>query len=135
VPQDPLLHTGTIADNIRYGGPDATPGQVLDVARWAGVTAFAAGLPDGYDTVVGEHGRQLSGGQQRRVAVARALLREAPVLLLDEPTAGLDAVTEERLIGDLPGGLRGNTLILVTHQPRLQALAGRVVRLDQGRIT
>ena len=135
VPQDPWLHTGTIADNIRYGRPDATSGQVLDAARRAGVTAFTAGLPGGHDTVVGEHGRQLSGGQQRRVAVARALLREAPVLLLDEPTAGLDTVTEERLIGDLLGGLRGSTLILVTHQPRLQTLADRVARLDHGRIT
>ena len=135
VPQDPWLHTGTIADNIRYGRPDATSGQVLDAAQRAGVTAFTAGLPDGHDTVVGEHGRQLSGGQQRRVAVARALLREAPVLLLDEPTAGLDTATEERLIGDLLGGLHGSTLIMVTHQPRLQTMANRVARLDHGKIT
>jgi len=134
VPQDPWLHTGTIADNIRYGRPGATRGQVLDAARRAGVAAFAARLPDGYDTVVGEHGRQLSGGQQRRVAVARALLRAAPVLLLDEPTAGLDPPTEDRLIGDLLAGRRGSTLILVTHQPRLRALADRVVSLDRGRI-
>ena len=134
VPQDPWLHTGTIADNIRYGRPGASRGQVLDAAQRAGVAAFAGGLPDGYDTLVGEHGRQLSGGQQRRVAIARALLCAAPVLLLDEPTAGLDPATEERLIGDLLAGLRASTLILVTHQPRLQTLADRVVRLDHGRI-
>ena len=135
VPQDPWLHSGTVADNIRYGRPGASRGQVLDAARRAGVAAFAAGLPDGYDTLVGEHGRQLSGGQQRRVAVARALLRGAPVLLLDEPTAGLDPPTEERLIADLLAGLRGSTLILVTHQPRLRVLADRVVQLDDGRIS
>ncbi len=134
VPQDPWLHTGTIADNIRYGRPGASRGQVLDAAQRAGVAAFAGGLPDGYDTLVGEHGRELSGGQQRRVAIARALLCAAPVLLLDEPTAGLDPATEERLIGDLLAGRRTSTLILVTHQPRLQTLADRVVRLDHGRI-
>jgi ABC-type multidrug transport system fused ATPase/permease subunit len=134
VPQDPWLHTGTIAANIAYGRPGATRGQVLDAARRAGVAAFAAGLPAGYDTVVGEHGRQLSGGQQRRVAIARALLRAAPVLLLDEPTAGLDPPTEECLVADLLTGRRSSTLILVTHQPRLQSLADRVVRLEHGRI-
>ena len=96
---------------------------------------FAVALPDGLDTQVGEHGRQLSGGQQRRVAVARALLRDTPVLLLDEPTTGLDPATETRLIDGLLASTAGKTVLLVTHQPQLTARAGRVVRVDDGEIT
>jgi ATP-binding cassette, subfamily B, bacterial len=135
VPQDPWLHAGTIADNIGYGRPGATRAQIMTAAELAGVDTVAAGLPAGYDTPVGEHGGQLSGGQQRRVAVARALLRDAPVLLLDEPTAGLDPVTEARLIDGLLAATRGKTLILVTHQPRLTARADQVVRLADGTLT
>jgi ABC-type multidrug transport system fused ATPase/permease subunit len=135
VPQDPWLHTGSIADNIGYGRPGATRAEILAAAESAGVAAFAAGLPDGYDTQVGEHGRQLSGGQQRQVAIARALLRDTPVLLLDEPTTGLDPLTESRLVNDLSACARGKTVIFVTHQERLSELADRVVTLDQGRLS
>lgn len=134
VPQDPWLHRGTIADNIGYGCPAASREQIQAAAERAGVSAFAHALPDGYDTAVGEHGRQLSGGQQRRIAVARALLRDTPVLLLDEPTAGLDPAAEQRLVTGLLAATRGRTLIMVTHQRRLARLADRVLRLDQGRI-
>jgi ABC-type multidrug transport system fused ATPase/permease subunit len=129
VPQDPWLHTGTIADNISYGRPGATRAEILAAAEHAGVAAFAAGLPDGYDTHVGEHGRRLSGGQQRRVAIARALLRDTPVLLLDEPTTGLDPAAESHLVRGLAASARGKTVIFVTHQARLSALADRVVTL------
>ena len=132
VPQDPWLHAGTIADNIGYGRPGATRDQILDAGQRAGVATFAAELPDGYDTIVGEHGRQLSGGQQRRIAVARALLRQAAVLLLDEPTAGLDMAAEARLIGELLATAGDSTLILVTHQPRICALADRVLTFGNG---
>ena len=134
VPQDPWLHTGTIAENIGYGRPGATRAQILAAAERAGVAGFAAALPDGLQTQVGEHGRQLSGGQQRRVAVARALLRDTPVLLLDEPTTGLDPATETRLIDDLLASTAGKTVLLVTHQPQLTARADRVVRVDGGKI-
>jgi ATP-binding cassette subfamily B protein len=134
VPQDPWLHTGTIAENIGYGRPGATRAQILDAAERAGVAGFAAALPDGLDTQAGEHGRQLSGGQQRRVAVARALLRDTPVLLLDEPTTGLDPAAEERLIGDLLASTAGKTVLLVTHQPRLTVRADQVIRVDGGKI-
>ena len=135
VPQDPWLHTGSIADNIAYGRPGAGPAEVLAAAERAGVASFAAGLPDGYDTQVGEHGHRLSGGQQRRVAIARALLRDTPVLLLDEPTTGLDAATESRLLDGLSASTRGKTVILVTHHARLAALADRTVTLDHERLT
>jgi len=135
VPQDPWLHTGTIAQNIGYGRQGATPAQIHAAAVHAGVDAFASSLPAGYDTPVGEHGRQLSGGQQRRVAVARALLRDTPVLLLDEPTTGLDPATEARLITDLLAVTRGKTVLLVSHQPACIDAADRVVHLVAGHVT
>lgn len=134
VPQDPWLHTGTIAQNIAYGRPGATRAQIRAAAQRAGVAAFADALAGGLDTQVGEHGRQLSGGQQRRVAVARALLRDTPVLLLDEPTTGLDPATEARLIDELLAGTSGKTVVLVTHQPQLTAHANQVLRVEDGRI-
>ncbi|HEX6931452.1 MAG TPA: ABC transporter ATP-binding protein [Streptosporangiaceae bacterium] len=133
VPQDPWLHTGTIAENIGYGRAGASRAQIQLVAARAGVTGFAAGLPGGLDAPVGEHGSRLSGGQRRRVAVARALLRETPLLLLDEPTAGLDPATEERLIAGLLDATRGTTVLLVTHQPRLAGIAGQHLRLEGGK--
>ena len=135
VPQEPWLHDGTIAENIGYGRPGATPGQLREAAERAGVAAFADDLPDGYDTPVGEHGHRLSGGQQRRVAIARALLRDSPVLLLDEPTTGLDPQTEARLIAELLDVTAGKTVILVTHQPALIARADHIVHLAAGHLT
>ena len=135
VPQDPWLHAGTIAENIGYGRPGASAAQIRAAAERAGVAAFAESLPDGYQTPVGEHGHQLSGGQQRRVAVARALLRDTPVLLLDEPTTGLDPVTESRLVAGLLDATRGKTIVLVSHQLALIAQAERVVRLEAGRVS
>jgi ABC-type multidrug transport system fused ATPase/permease subunit len=134
VPQDPWLHTGTIAENIGYGRPGASQAQIMAAAERAGVAAFADHLPDGYDTPVGAHGHQLSGGQQRRVAVARALLRDTPVLLLDEPTTGLDPSTEARLITDLLQVTRGKTVILVSHQRALITRAEHVFQMEAGRV-
>jgi ABC-type multidrug transport system fused ATPase/permease subunit len=134
VPQDPWLHAGSIAANIAYGRLAASPDDIRIAATHAGVDAFARHLPDRYNTPVGEHGHALSGGQARRIALARALLRDCPVLLLDEPTAGLDAETETDVLARLLGATRGKTIVLVTHQPRLMALADRVVTLAHGRI-
>ena len=134
VPQDPWLHVGTIADNIAYGRPGATRKQVMAAAVSAGVDDFARSLPEGYDTPVGAGGGLLSGGEQRRIAVARALIRDTPLLLLDEPTSGLDTVTESRLVHDLLAACRGRTLILVTHRPGIAAMADRTLRLENGHV-
>jgi ABC-type multidrug transport system fused ATPase/permease subunit len=130
VPQDPWLHTGTIAENILYGRPGASLAQMMAAADHAGVAAFARQLPERFDSQAGEHGTQLSGGQQRRIALARALLRDTPLLLLDEPTAGLDPVTEAALIDGLVSAASGKTILLVTHNPQLAALADDVIQLD-----
>ena len=132
VPQDPWLHTGSIAANIAYGRPAASPDDIRRAAAHAGVDTFVRGLPDRYNTPVGQHGHALSGGQARRIALARALLRDCPVLLLDEPTAGLDAETETDVLASLLGATRGKTLLVVTHQPRVMALADRVLTLTRG---
>ena len=135
VPQDPWLHSGSIAANIAYGRPAADLDEIRLAAAQAGVDAFARRLPDRYNTPVGEHGHALSGGQARRIALARAFVRDCPVLLLDEPTAGLDAETETDVLANLLAATRGKTLVVVTHQPRVMALADRVVTLTSGQVS
>ncbi len=134
VPQDPWLHNGSIAANIAYGRPDAGPDDIRLAAAHAGVDSFVRSLPDRYNTPVGEHGHAMSGGQARRIALARALLRDCPVLLLDEPTAGLDADTETNVLASLLAATRGKTLIVVTHHPRVMAMADRVLTLTGGQV-
>jgi ATP-binding cassette subfamily B protein len=134
VPQDPWLLDGTIAENIRFGRPDASDDDVRRAARLALVDEFAERLPDGYGSHVGEGAVRLSGGQRRRVALARAVLREAPVLLLDEPTSGLDAHSEAVVVSALDRVARGRTVITVSHRLNLAVLADRVVVLDGGRV-
>ena len=131
VPQVPHLFATSVADNIRLGRPGATDEQVRRAARDACALAFVEALPEGFDTVLGEGGAGLSVGQSRRVAVARALLGDAPLLLLDEPTAGLDPDTEEQLARTLDQSCRGRTVILATHRPGLLSARHRVVTLHQ----
>ncbi len=129
LPQRPHLFTGTVADNIRLGHPSASGADVRTAARRAGADEFITGLPDGYDTVIGDGGRELSAGQRQRVALARVLLRDAPLVLLDEPTANLDAETEA-VLADAIRALAGtHTVIAVAHRPALLALADDVVLL------
>jgi ABC-type multidrug transport system fused ATPase/permease subunit len=130
VPQDPWLLDGTLAENIAFGAPGASRAQVLAAGRAAWVDEFAPALPQGYDTPLGESGVLLSGGQRRRVALARAVVSTAPVLLLDEPTTSLDAEAAGQVIGAIRSAARGRTVLLVTHDPRLAAIADRTVRVE-----
>lgn len=123
---------GTIAENIALGDPQPDEERLRDAALAAGVTDFAAALPDGLATLVGERGLGLSGGQAQRVALARALYRPADLYLLDEPTARLDAAMEARVIAALERVTSGRTVVVATHSPALAAFADRVVHVSAG---
>ncbi len=134
VPQHPTLFRGSVADNIRLGDATASDGRVRDAAVAAGAHDFVSELPAGYDTVVGDGGRVLSTGQRRRLALARAFLRDAPLVLLDEPTADLDPASAE-IVADAVERLGAErTLLLVAHRPELASRADRIVRLEWGRV-
>jgi ATP-binding cassette subfamily B protein len=134
VPQDPWLLDGTILDNIAFGRQGATRREIEAAARVALVDEFAGRLPLGYDTPVGEGGVRLSGGQRRRVALARAVVRDASLLLLDEPTSGLDAVAEDAVARALDRVTAGRTVLAVSHRLGLAMRADRVVVLEHGRV-
>jgi len=132
--QETLLFDAGVGENIAFGHPDATAAEIEAAARAAGAHEFISALPDGYDTPIGQRGRRLSGGERRRIEIARTLLRDAPLVLLDEPTAGLDNDAAARLVEPLRTLLRGRTAVLITHDERLLRCASRVVRLAAGRI-
>jgi ATP-binding cassette subfamily B protein/subfamily B ATP-binding cassette protein MsbA len=132
--QETILFTGTVAENIAYGVDEASPEAVVAAARAAGADGFIAELPAGYDTMLGPQAVALSGGQRQRIAIARTLLRDPAVLILDEPTTGLDAVSEAAVLAGLEELMRGRTTILITHSHRLARTAERVVMVDGGRI-
>jgi len=130
LPQRPHLFNSSIRENILLGNRDATDQQLQQVLEDAGLSAWVAGLPQGMDTLVGEGGSALSGGEVRRVALARALLKDAPILLLDEPTEGLDAAKELEVVERLARRIGGKTVLIITHRPACLALADRVVRME-----
>ena len=138
VPQGPRLFTGTLGDNLRLGLPEADPRSrpeaLLAAARQAHAEAFIAALPQGFETRVGESGVGLSGGQIQRIVLARAFLRDAPVVILDEPTASLDPESEHAVAAAIDTLARGRTLIAVAHRLHTLRKADRVLVLDQGRI-
>jgi thiol reductant ABC exporter CydD subunit len=134
VPQHPTIFRGTVADNIRLGDASADDARVRAAAELASAAAVIGLLPDGYETMVGEGGRPLSAGEVQRLALARAFLRNAALVILDEPTANLDP-TSAGLVRDAIERLRaGRTVLLIAHRPELAALADRVVHLRGGRI-
>ena len=113
--QDTLLFRATIWENIAYGRPDALPAEIRRAAELANASEFIDAMPDGYDTMVGERGITLSGGQRQRIAIARAIIRDTPILILDEPTAGLDAASEQSVIGALATLMKGRTSVVIAH--------------------
>jgi ATP-binding cassette subfamily C protein CydD len=133
VPQRPHLFHGTVADNIRLGRPDATDEEVRAAADAANAAGFIDSLPYGYATAIGEAGDLLSGGQRQRLAIARAWLKDAPFIILDEATSHLDAVSEAAIGGAIRDLVRGRTVLVISHRLRLSALADQVVTLADGR--
>ncbi len=129
LPQRPHLFNTTIRDNILLGTPEATDDALNQALADAGLTAWIATLPVGVDTPVGEGGAAVSGGEARRIALARALVKDAPIMILDEPTEGLDSVMEREVVSRLAERTRGKTLLVITHRPACLALADRVVRM------
>jgi ATP-binding cassette subfamily B protein len=134
VAQDTYLFNASLRDNIRLGRPDASDADVLEAARAANVDEFAQGLPEGYDTPVGERGLQLSGGQRQRVSIARALLKNAPILVLDEATSHLDAVSEAEVRQALDRLSRGRTTLVIAHRLSTIREADQIVVLDDGAV-
>ena len=132
--QEPLLSDASVRDNIRYAAPHASDAEIREAARIACADAFVAALPAGYDTIVGERGVRLSAGERQRIAIARAVLKGAPILVLDEPTASLDAATEVRLLENLAAWGRARIVLVVTHRLSAMRHADQIVVLDQGRL-
>ncbi len=134
VPQQPYLFSGTVADNIALGEPGASRDAIGRAARMAGAADFIEALPTGYDTPLGERGLRLSAGQRQRIALARAFLRDAPLLLMDEPTAHLDAASARQIGTALDTALADRTVVLVSHGQGWDGGGCRSIRLDQGKL-
>ncbi|MET7936324.1 ABC transporter ATP-binding protein [Streptomyces sp. NPDC005322] len=134
LPQETLILHDTIRENIACGRPGAPGHEIVQAARDAAAHDFISALPEGYDTPVDPHTAQLSGGQLQRIAIARAMLRDAPVLVLDEPTTGLDALAARRVVRPLRRLMSGRTTIMITHDLNLAPDADRIVVLDHGRV-
>jgi ATP-binding cassette subfamily B protein len=129
--QDPILFSTNVAENISYAGPDATNEQIVAAAKAANAHEFIMALPEGYQTIVGERGMRLSGGERQRIGLARAFLREAPVLILDEPTSSVDLKTEAAIMDAMERLMRGHTTLMIAH--RLSTLSRFDLRLSLGR--
>lgn len=132
--QEPIIFSGTLAENIAYGRPGATAAEVVAASRAAGLHEFVAGLRAGYDTEVGERGVRLSGGQRQRLSIARAFLKDAPILILDEPTSQLDSTTEQHVFASLDRLARGRTTLVISHRLATAQRADRIVVLADGRV-
>jgi ATP-binding cassette, subfamily B, bacterial len=137
--QEPVLFSTTIAENIGYARPGASKEEIIEAAKAANAHEFIVGLPHGYETEVGERGMSLSGGERQRIALARAFLRDAPVLILDEPTSSVDTKTEAVIIEAMERLMRGRTTFMIAHRvstlascdARLELADGRVVQFEQ----
>ncbi|MGI9381981.1 MAG: ABCB family ABC transporter ATP-binding protein/permease [Methyloligellaceae bacterium] len=134
VPQDTVLFNDTIAYNIRYGRPEADEAQVLEAARLAQIHDFITKLPEGYETMVGERGLKLSGGEKQRVAIARTILKGPPILMLDEATSALDSYTEKEIQGALERVAQDRTTLVIAHRLSTVIHADDIVVLEEGRV-
>lgn len=134
VSQNPALFFGSVEDNIRYGRLDASPAEVEAAARAAHAHEFIQRLPQGYQTHLGEAGLGLSGGQRQRLAIARALLADAPILLLDEATSALDAESEHLIQQALPSLIAGRTTLVIAHRLATVKQADRIAVIEHGRL-
>src|SRR5437870_4700075 len=132
--QDQLLFSGTIRENIAFGRPGASDEEIAAAAVTANADEFIQRLPEGYETLVAERGTTLSGGQKQRIAIARAILRGAPILILDEPTTGLDAAAEQTVMSALERAAAGRTTLIIAHHLTSVRLVDRILVLDRGRI-
>jgi ABC-type multidrug transport system fused ATPase/permease subunit len=132
--QEPIVFDASVYDNIAYGRPGATDAEVFGAARAALVDEFARDLPRGYDTRLGERGTSLSGGERQRISIARALVRNAPILILDEPTSALDPASERKLLLALKNLMAGRTTLVIAHRMSTVSGAHQVLVLDHGRI-
>jgi ATP-binding cassette subfamily B protein len=132
VPQTPQIFSGTVRDNITYGKPDATPSEIMAAAKMAEMHDFILEMPVQYETLVGERGTTLSGGQRQRLSLARALLTDPEVLLLDDCTSALDANTERRIQETLARNLRGKTAIIASQRVSMAKRCDRIVVLENG---
>jgi ABC-type multidrug transport system fused ATPase/permease subunit len=134
VAQDPFLFSASVRENIAFGVPGASDEEVETAARLAQAEEFITELPEGYDTVVGERGITLSGGQRQRIAIARALIKNPRILILDDATASVDATTEARIRLGLREAMKGRTTLIVAHRLSTIALADELVVLAGGRV-
>ena len=132
--QEPYLFHGTVSDNIRYGNPDATDEQVIAAARAANAHDFVVGFADGYDTMVGERGQSLSGGERQRISIARAILHDPRILILDEATSSVDTETEKQIQQALDRLTTGRTTFAIAHRLSTLTAADRLVVLDKGKV-
>ena len=132
--QEPFLFNGSVAENIRYARPDASERDVIAAARAANAHEFIVGKPDGYDTQVGEKGRRLSVGEKQRISIARAILRDPRILILDEATASVDTETEKAIQEALSRLVKGRTTFAIAHRLSTLRNADRLVVFEEGKI-
>lgn len=132
--QETVLFRGPIWQNIAYGKPEASRGEILRAAELANATEFIERMPDAFDTMVGERGVTLSGGQRQRIAIARAIIRQTPILILDEPTSGLDSAAERLVIEALDRLMQGKTVITIAHRLSTIRKADVIFVIDNGQI-
>jgi subfamily B ATP-binding cassette protein MsbA len=132
--QDTAIFRGTVAENIAYGRPSASASEIAEAAQLANAHEFIKQMPEGYQTLVGERGTTLSGGQRQRIGVARAFIRNSPVLILDEPTAALDVEAEGRVMEGLMRLMRGKTVIMIAHRLATLEAADKIVVLKNGTV-